>query len=79
MDRDTATALAPSLAAYREGDLLRALSVYPANRSPASADERIYLAALRLSSGRATNYDSLVSETDAAQPLAVGSEPGQLM
>jgi Tfp pilus assembly protein PilF len=71
LDRDSSTALAASLAAYREGDLLRALSAYPAGRTPASADERIYLEALRISSGRATNYDSLLPETDAAQPLAV--------
>ncbi len=44
-------ALAASLAAYRSGDLLAALAAYPAERQPASDEERVYLAALLLSAG----------------------------
>jgi len=48
---DETEALAASLAAYRSGDLLRALATYPANRLPASDAERLYHAALLLSVG----------------------------
>ncbi|MGZ5021014.1 MAG: FecR family protein, partial [Chthoniobacterales bacterium] len=34
--------LAPSLSAYRDGDLLQALKLYPAGRAAASNDERTY-------------------------------------
>src|SRR5256714_9030777 len=44
-------ALSASLSAYRSGDLLAALSSYPAARQPASDEERAYLAALLLSVG----------------------------
>ena len=45
-------ALADSLSAYRNGDLLQALASYPANRQPASASESIYLAQLQLAVGQ---------------------------
>src|SRR5689334_350211 len=45
-------ALAGSLAAYQQGDLLAALSQYPAGRQPASDAEKIYLAGLLLSVGQ---------------------------
>lgn len=44
--------LADSLTAYRAGDLLRALEVYPAGRLPASDAERVYRAALLLAVGQ---------------------------
>ena len=46
------TALAESLRAYRMGDLLAALRLYPAGRTPGSDAERLYRAALFLSVGQ---------------------------
>ena len=46
------SALEPSLGAYRRGDLLSALSLYPTNRKPVSESERIYHASLLLSAGQ---------------------------
>ena len=45
-------ALAPSLGAYRAGDLLAALANYPANRASVSDSEKIYYAELLLSVGQ---------------------------
>jgi hypothetical protein len=70
LDSDIRSILASSLAAYRDGDLIGALANYPANRTPAGGDERLFLAALQLSSGRATNLDLLISNEDASHPLA---------
>ncbi|MEW6156621.1 MAG: TonB-dependent receptor [Verrucomicrobiota bacterium] len=44
--------IAASVAAYRRGNLLRALETYPAERTPQTATEKIYLAALLLSVGQ---------------------------
>ena len=44
--------LIPSLVAYRKGNLLQALAKYPSARTPASNQERVYLAALLLSVGQ---------------------------
>jgi hypothetical protein len=63
-------ALKDSLAAYREGDLLKAVAMYPAGRTPASGDERIFLDALELSSGRATDYPRLFAAFNANNPPA---------
>lgn len=49
-----------SITHYRRGDLLRALSAYPRDRSPHSDSERIYLAALLLSVGKVTDSASLL-------------------
>ncbi|HWN97321.1 MAG TPA: FecR domain-containing protein, partial [Methylomirabilota bacterium] len=43
--------LRDSLAAYRRGDLVRALNLYPENRQPATDAETIYRAALMLAVG----------------------------
>ena len=53
-------ALADSLAAYRDGDLLKAVSAYPETRQPASEHERVYLAALLLSVGQVTEAEALL-------------------
>src|SRR5437016_3871188 len=45
-------ALSDSMNAYRAGDLAGALARFPNERQPESDDERIYLAALRLSVGQ---------------------------
>jgi tetratricopeptide (TPR) repeat protein len=41
-----------SLTAYRSGDLLRALADYPAERTPVSSTEKVYLGALLLAVGQ---------------------------
>src|SRR5712692_3486469 len=53
-------ALRDSLAAYRSGDLLAAVAHYPAGRTPASSEEKIYLAALDLSVGQAGEAEALL-------------------
>ncbi len=63
LDADTLhldSALGASLAAYREGDLLRALKLYPRGRSPSSADERSYRASLLLAVGRVPDAENLI-------------------
>ena len=52
-----------SIAAYRRGNLLRALELYPEDRKPASDPERFYLASLLLA----------VGQVDDAEPLAASS------
>jgi tetratricopeptide (TPR) repeat protein len=66
--------LRPSLEAYRAGDLLAALASYPEARTPASARERIFLAALLLSVGEVTQAEAelkqLKPDTTDEQRLA---------
>jgi Flp pilus assembly protein TadD len=57
------TALADSLAAYRSGDLLQAVTAYPADRAPASDREKIYLAALLLAVGQVKETEALLDST----------------
>lgn len=54
-------ALSTSLASYREGDLLKALAAYPADREPASEAERIYYAALVLSVGQVEKAEAALA------------------
>ena len=63
-----AQALAPSLEAYRAGDLLAALTNYPDGRANISSAEAAYRAGLLLSSGRVTNYAAFVQGFDGAHP-----------
>ncbi len=63
-------ALADSLAAYRQGDLLAALSKYPARRQPGTDAERIYQAALLLSVGHVDQTETIL----AGLPVRVPSE-----
>jgi len=67
---DQSNVLRDSLAAYQQGDLLRALASYPTNRVPANADEHTYLAALLLSVGQVAQADEQLSAADATQPAA---------
>jgi len=72
-----------SLAAYRSGDLLRALADYPAERMPVSPAEKVYFGALLLAVGQVGQaekiFDSLppdggagaTSDTNAALAQAV--------
>jgi len=59
-------ALAPSLDAYRQGDLLGALKLYPAGHVPSSEADRIYHAAVVLS----------VGQVDKARAELAGIPPG---
>ncbi len=54
------TALADSLAAYRQGDVQGSLAQYPAGRQPGSDDEKIYYAALLLAVGQVEQADALL-------------------
>ncbi|HXJ55441.1 MAG TPA: TonB-dependent receptor [Verrucomicrobiae bacterium] len=64
-------ALAESLAAYREGDLLVALARYPANRQPASDAERIFLAALLLAVGQVDASTNILATVQSNKPADV--------
>lgn len=64
------SALAESLNAYRSGDLLRALSLYPEARQPSSNAERIYHAALLLAVGQVAQAESSLAPVPAASPAA---------
>jgi tetratricopeptide (TPR) repeat protein len=58
LDVGERTALVASLDEYARGDLLRAVSAYPADRAPASDSEKIYLAALLLSVGQVSQAEA---------------------
>jgi tetratricopeptide (TPR) repeat protein len=68
--------IADSLTAYRSGDLLRAVSGYPADRTPASDSEKVYLAALLLAVGNVTQAEALFASMPAATTL--NSRPARL-
>jgi hypothetical protein len=63
-------ALSASLAEYRSGGLLRALSAYPSGRTPASDSERVYLAALLLAVGQVEQSESLLDTLEETDPTA---------
>jgi Tfp pilus assembly protein PilF len=63
-------ALADSLAAYRAGDLLRAVGLYPETRQPASDGERVYFAALLLAVGQVEQAESALGTLTAPSALA---------
>ncbi|PWU09213.1 MAG: hypothetical protein C5B50_27815 [Verrucomicrobia bacterium] len=64
------TTLAPSLTAYRAGDLLGALQAYPAGRTPATDADRVYYAALLLSVGQVEKSESLLAVVSPISPNA---------
>lgn len=70
LDQATRTALADSLAAYRSGDLLRALSLYPEARTPASDNERAYHAALLLSVGQVGQAENALAGIPSPSSVA---------
>jgi tetratricopeptide (TPR) repeat protein len=67
-------ALATSLAAYRSGNLVRALEAYPAHRPPAADPERIYLASLALTVGDVPRADALLQAITQPSALAAALE-----
>jgi len=71
---DLQTTLAPSLDAYRTGDLLQALAKYPANRMPSAETEKVYRAALLLAVGQVDEAQSLLQGSmQEARPAALAS------
>ena len=58
---ESRSTLATSLAAYRAGNLLRALDAYPAGRIPTNDGERAYYAGLLLSVGKVTEAEPLLA------------------
>jgi Tfp pilus assembly protein PilF len=60
------TALAKSLAAYGEGDLVSALTEAPGGLASRSAATRAYFAALKLSVGQVEQAEALLDPADAA-------------
>src|SRR5215831_2993286 len=62
------SALADSLSAYRQGDLLNALARYPEGRQPASDPERLYYAAVLLSVGQVDKTLDLLATLGPAGP-----------
>lgn len=67
---DDVETLRDSLAAWRAGDLLAAVHLYPAAREPRSAAERVYVAALRLTAGETAEAQALAEASAEAGPLA---------
>ncbi|MBI3849869.1 MAG: TonB-dependent receptor [Verrucomicrobia bacterium] len=70
LSADEQRILADSLAAYRGGDLLPALSLYPENRAPASDAEKIYRAAVVLAVGDVPGAEVILQSLPARLPLA---------
>lgn len=62
--------LSASLQAYRAGELLKAISEYPATREPGTDAERVYLAQLNLAAGQVTDTEKLISAIAAGNPGA---------
>ncbi len=62
--------LADSLAAYRKGDLLGALSLYPENRPPASDAEKIYRTAVLLAVGNVPEAEGLLKTVSSTSPVS---------
>ncbi|MBI3881086.1 MAG: TonB-dependent receptor [Verrucomicrobia bacterium] len=62
------TRLAPSLAAYRSGDLLAALELWPPDDESVSESARAYRAALLLSVGKVETAERLLGDLPAAFP-----------
>lgn len=63
-------ALNDSLAAYRSGDLVQALNLYPANRQPATDTEKIYRAALMLVVGEVDQAKAVLDSVTQANEFS---------
>lgn len=61
-------ALADSLAAYTQGDLLESLAVFPAGQLPASTGARLYRAAVLLATGRVEGARKALGDVPAEHP-----------
>ena len=70
LDGDARRELQESLAAYRAGDLLRALENYPDDREPATAAEAVYLAGLLFAVGQVDDAEARLRDLPAAGTAA---------
>ena len=66
---DEQQALSSSLAAYRSGELLKAVSEYPANRTANSPAEKLYSAALNLAVGQVDPAETILKTFSGADHL----------
>lgn len=64
-------ALQASVKSYKSGDLRRALDEYPADRTPATEGEKVYLAALNLSAGQVVEALKLIEGARSPQADAI--------
>jgi len=69
MDVADQQALASSLAAYRAGDAMGALTRYPPGRQPVTDAERLYRAALLLTAGDVPRAETLLGAVTGKAPL----------
>ncbi len=76
---DLKVQLAPSLDAYRSGDLLRAVDSYPFDRESGSAEDKVYRAALLLSVGNVDQAQSLLQNLGDGRAAALGKALQQLI
>jgi tetratricopeptide (TPR) repeat protein len=60
LSADERQAIAASLDAYGQGDLLQAVALYPAGRTPTSVSERVYRAATLLAVGHVDQAEALL-------------------
>ncbi len=70
LTREEQRILSNSIAAYRQGDLVQALTTYPAGRAPGSPDEKVYRASLLLAVGKVTEAEKLLSPSSRADPAS---------
>ncbi|MBU6401746.1 MAG: FecR domain-containing protein, partial [Verrucomicrobia bacterium] len=70
LSRDRRQALAPSLTAYRAGDLLQAAAAYPNDRAPTDDAERVYRAAVFLAVGQVDETEATLRSLTHPSPLA---------
>jgi len=70
LSADEQRILADSLAAYRDGDLLNALSLYPEDRSPASDAGKLYRTAVLLAVGNVPEAEGLLQTLSVTSPIA---------
>jgi Tfp pilus assembly protein PilF len=68
------TVLSASLRAYREGDLLEALTMFPSAQQGASESERIYHAALLLSVGQVEQTENEISSISGTNGSGRGAQ-----
>lgn len=76
-------AISDSLAAFKRGNLLKAIEAYPSGRNPADSSESLYLAALLLSVGQVDHANKLLGDSSNSPPLSgalremIGAVKGQ--
>ena len=76
---DLKNQLAPSLNAYRQGDLLKAVELYPFERESQSPDDKIYRAMLFLAVGKVDEAVRLIENLGSGQAAALGEALKELI